>query len=85
MQLKSLSELDIGKSAIVKGFQDNPLMKSEEKMVARLMELGFIREALVKVVHQAPFANDPIAVEIRGKKIAIRRADARLVLVQEVS
>jgi Fe2+ transport system protein FeoA len=84
MQLKTLSELGIGKVAIVKGFAEGPLQPAEEKMIARLMELGFIRETRVTTVHVAPFSHDPIAVEVRGKKIAIRRSDAKLVVIEEL-
>ena len=85
MQIRTLSELAVGKSAIVRGFLDDQLTASEEKMVARLMELGFVKQTMIKIIHEAPFAHDPIAVEVRGKKIAIRRVDAKLILVEEIA
>lgn len=41
----------------------------------RLMAMGFLPGMEVKVVGVAPFG-DPITVEIQGRRLSLRRADA---------
>ncbi len=47
----------------------------------RLMALGFLPDIDIKVVGVAPFG-DPITVEIRGRRVSLRRGDAAAVQVQ---
>jgi Fe2+ transport system protein FeoA len=81
--LKALSELDVGQTATIAGFRVSGTDPEDDAMALRLMELGFIKNSQVYVIHEAPFTHDPIAVVVRGKKIAVRRSDAALVLVSE--
>lgn len=46
----------------------------------RLMELGLLPGEPIEVLGRAPFG-DPIAVLIRGTRIALRRADARRIAI----
>ncbi|MCC6356350.1 MAG: ferrous iron transport protein A [Verrucomicrobiae bacterium] len=48
----------------------------------RLMAMGFLPGADIKVVGVAPFG-DPITVEIRGRRVSLRRADAAAIRVAE--
>lgn len=47
----------------------------------RLMALGFLPGAAVRVVQVAPFG-DPITVELDGWRISLRRAEASTLSVQ---
>ncbi len=48
----------------------------------RLMAMGFLPGVEVQVVAVAPFG-DPITVEVQGRRLSLRRADAVAVKVQE--
>jgi len=49
----------------------------------RLVELGFMAGEWVEVVHEAPLSRDPIVVECSGTRIALRRSEASLILVDD--
>jgi len=50
----------------------------------RLMELGFIKDAIVEIRHRAPFFYDPIAVEVRGMIVALRLYEAERIQVTAI-
>ena len=45
----------------------------------RLLELGFVEDATVEVLHEGPLGHDPIAVRLNGTTIALRRREAMAV------
>lgn len=47
----------------------------------RLIELGFIEGAEVELLHEGLFGRDPIAVRVSETTVALRRREARAVLV----
>ena len=47
----------------------------------RLMELGFLEGAVVRVLGAAPM-NDPLDVEVRGCRFSLRRAEAECIVVR---
>lgn len=51
----------------------------------RLLELGLMAGEGVAVVHEAPMSADPIVIEVAGTRLALRRDEAALILVEEVS
>lgn len=46
----------------------------------RLLDLGFVPGARVCALHESPWG-DPVAYGVRGGVIALRRADARMILI----
>jgi len=42
----------------------------------RLQEFGFVPDATLEVLAEAPFGGDPILVMIHGTRVAVRRDDA---------
>lgn len=53
-----------------------------DEMEKRLIEMGFIEGAPVEILHEGPFGGDPIAVRIGSATVALRRRDARAILVE---
>lgn len=51
---------------------------------ARLLEMGFVRGTRVRLVGTAPLG-DPLEVSLRGSNLALRRAEARHILVEPSS
>ena len=47
----------------------------------RLLELGFVEDASVEVLHEGPLGHDPIAVRLNDTTIARRRREAMAVYV----
>ncbi|MEN9810926.1 MAG: hypothetical protein RLZZ488_2493 [Pseudomonadota bacterium] len=51
----------------------------------RLLELGVQSGELVRIVHEAPFSGDPIVVDVCGTRLALRRSEAELIFVSEMT
>lgn len=75
--IKSLAEIANGQSAMVEEVQKS-LLK------VKLMEMGVVKGKLLKVLYRAPFG-DPIAVDVDGYVLSLRKDEAALVTVQTVS
>ena len=48
----------------------------------RLRNLGFDEGVAIEALHGAPFGRDPLAVRIGRMMVALRRAQARCILVE---
>ena len=53
------------------------------EMERRLIELGFVEGAHVRLLHEGPFGRDPIAVRVNGATVALRRREAMAIHVIE--
>jgi ferrous iron transport protein A len=51
------------------------------ELESRLLELGFVEGAEIRVLHEGPFGRDPIAVRVNDTTIALRRREAMAILV----
>jgi Fe2+ transport system protein FeoA len=49
---------------------------------SRLMHLGFIQGARVAIKKKAPFFQEPLLVEVRGRMVALSADEAALVQVE---
>jgi Fe2+ transport system protein FeoA len=70
--LSVLSELNVGESGILVGF-DLP-----DSVQNHLMHMGFVPDALVTVLRRAP-AGDPTLYGVDGMEIALRRETANAI------
>jgi len=75
----SLDQLPFDVPATVAGIDWDALTQSDAR---RLRNLGFDEGVLVEALHGAPFGRDPLAVRIGRMQVAIRRAQARAILVE---
>ena len=48
----------------------------------RLLEMGFVEDAPVEIVHEGLFGRDPIAIRLADRTVALRRREARSVMVR---
>jgi len=55
--------------------------RQASEIESRLIELGFVEGAEIKILHEGPVGRDPIAVRINGATIALRRREAMAILV----
>lgn len=67
-----LSEVARGATAVVRAVGGHPELRS------RLQEMGFTPGSRVRVVARAPFGG-PLAFQLRGSMVALRRSDAACV------
>ena len=74
-----LGELQIGKKAVITG------VTCEDAISTRLQELGLLTGECVEILHMAPMSRDPIAVQVRGNLVALRRNEANRIEVELVS
>lgn len=65
--------------AVVAGLSDSPL--GPDELERRLVEMGFVEGASVELRHQGLFRADPIAVQVDGTLVALRRREAHAILV----
>jgi len=79
-----LARLDKDCSALVVAVQE-PAHPALAEHAHRLMELGFLPGAAVRVIAKAPPGGDPIAVRIGRATFALRLFEAELVTVTPVT
>ena len=85
--VKTLGDLAAGIPAqIVKIIGEDAEDKSEHidaaELERRLLEMGFLEGEEVEILHEGSVGRDPIAVRLGGMIIAIRRFEARAVIVK---
>ena len=71
----TLDRLAVGRSAAVTA------LSAPEDQRRRLLDLGFVPGGSVTAVQESPWG-DPVAYGVCGAVIALRRADARQILVR---
>lgn len=73
----SLDQLTCGKSAYIVGI--SPQCTGEPRQ--RLLDLGFIKGSEIRIQNQSPLG-DPTAYLIHNTSIAIRKNDAKNILIE---
>lgn len=72
----NLADISKGKAYHIAGFADSPTEYSE-----KLLKMGFVEGTKVEL---APVKiSDPIVYQIRGSRIALRKTEAKQILVKE--
>ena len=72
-----LSEVRIGKLAVIKSFENDDLF-------IKLMEMGCVPGEVVKVEQIAPLG-DPISISVAGYSLSLRLNEADHIFVEEVA
>ena len=73
-QQLNLTSLPIGQEAKVTA------VRGSDQITRRLMEMGVVPGALVRVIKSAPFG-DPLEVRVRGYHLAMRKSEADQITV----
>ena len=73
-KVQTLRELPLGRTAAIAS------LTAPQPERERLLSLGFIPRSLVRPVLESPWG-DPVAYEICGAVIALRRTDAGQILI----
>jgi Fe2+ transport system protein FeoA len=73
--MATLDQLNAHDEAVVTGLEGTPAQRR------RLLEAGFVTGSRVRFLMATPFG-DPLVYSLRGASIALRKSEARHVLVQ---
>lgn len=73
--MKTLKEIKVGQSAIIKKIHGDGALKR------RIMDMGITKGVKVYVRKVAPLG-DPLEITVRGYELSIRKADAELIEVE---
>lgn len=77
VMMKRLSDIAIGKTVVIKSFENNEIF-------LKLMEMGCVPGEKVRVEQKAPLG-DPIAITVSGYNLSLRLDEARNIFVEELS
>lgn len=73
---KKLSEIQPGKSGVIKTFEN-------QEFSLKLMEMGCIPGEIIKVEQIAPL-RDPISVSVSGYILSLRLEEAESIIIEEI-
>lgn len=77
-----LGEGRVGATGVVAGLR---VAEGDGDLERLLLEIGFVEGARVTLLHEGPFGRDPIAVRVDDMRVALRRREARAVVMQSES
>jgi len=66
---------------IVRSFHETEVRDFSE-VESRLMLLGFLSGEIIRVTKKAPLFEEPLLVEVRGRKIALSKNEAQIIKVE---
>ena len=76
MTNKRLSEINIGKKALIIDFE-------KDDIVLKLMEMGCLPGEVVCIEKKAPWG-DPISITVSGYLLSLRLSEAEKIIVREL-
>lgn len=74
----SLADLKIGETAKIDKILGN------EKLAKRLLALGALEGTEIELKNKAPFG-DPLIFNIRGFNLALRKSDAKNIVIKDIN
>jgi len=82
-----LSDLRKGDCGLVKGIapegHDGPGEIGHDELERRLLEMGFVEGARFQIIQEGLVGRDPIALKLDDMRVALRRREARAILVEQ--
>ena len=84
-----LSDLRTGDRGVIKSIaaselSGDPSAIGHEELERRLLEMGFVEGASFQVLQEGLIGRDPMALKLDDMRVALRRAEARAVLVEQL-
>lgn len=74
---KRLSEIEIGKKAVIISFESDDI-------ILKLMEMGCLPGEIVSIEKKAPWG-DPISIIVSGYQLSLRMNEAEKIIVEEIA
>lgn len=78
----TLSDLPLHSSALVESVQE---LHANDAIARRLKELGFVQGEDVRLVARGPVGGEPLLVQVGFTRFALRRSEARRIVITAVS
>lgn len=82
-----LSELSKGERGIVRGIDvlghDDVAELGHDELERRLLEIGFVEGARFEVLQEGLIGRDPMALKLDDMRVALRRREAKAILVDK--
>ena len=80
-----LSDLGMGARGLVRGIlpegHDGPGEIGQHELERRLLEMGFVEGARFQILQEGLVGRDPMALRLDDMRVALRRREARSILV----
>ena len=76
---KQIDQLKIGEEAVIEGYQ-----KNTGTYLQKLLTMGLTKGTKIKLLKIAPLG-DPVEIEVRGFNLSLRKNEAQLLQLKEVS
>jgi len=76
MNKKRLSEIGVGKKAIIISFEN-------DEIILKLMEMGCLPGEIISIEKKAPWG-DPISIIVSGYQLSLRMNEAEKIIVEEL-
>jgi len=73
---KKLSEIESGKTVMIKSFEN-------EDLYLKLMEMGCVPGEIIKIENIAPI-KDPLSILVSGYHLSLRLKEAENIIVEEI-
>lgn len=84
-----LSDVGKGDCGLIKGIvpegHDGPGEIGHDELERRLLEMGFVEGARFQVLHEGLVGRDPMALRLDDMRVALRRREARAILIERDS
>jgi len=84
-----LSDLGKGDHGLIRGIapegHDGPGEIGHDELERRLLEMGFVEGAQFHIIQEGLVGRDPIALKLDDMRVALRRREARAVLVEKAA
>lgn len=77
VMMKRLSDIEVGKTVVIKSFENNDIF-------LKLMEMGCVPGEKIRIDQVAPLG-DPIAISVSGYNLSLRLDEAQNIFVEEIS
>ena len=75
--MKRLSEIEVGRSVVIKSFE-------KDDIFIKLMEMGCIPGEIIQIQQIAPLG-DPISILVAGYNLSLRLNEANQIFVEEIN
>ena len=85
LEVASLAEAHPGFRGVISQVRAVGQGAGPSELERRLLELGFVEGARVEVLHEGFIGKDPICVRLDDMRVALRRREARGVMVRETA
>lgn len=80
----TINQAPLHTNLLVRSFADHDVRDISD-IESRLMHLGFIEGAIIRVTRKTPYFNEPLLVEVRGRSVALNSDEASFITVEVMS